>query len=267
MNNRDIINTIGFMLMILIIVIIYFFRYNSNKLDENILNKTWYRYDYNTGYYEKIIFKNNRIDYYRPSKINDLSDYDICDKYTFDKKNYIFNLNCNKKIKINKVDLKKVLLSIDNREKEFYLNPEDSLYNEFESYFDKSIIEYNKSKIQALDYIKINEEKLYEVLNGKEYSKIVFMGDKCSSVDCSLSFDVIEKWINKTENVYYYDIKDINEKLLVYLNKMDSELKNDINYYNNIYPRVIIVNNNKVIDNYNIKCNGFNCSDYYNNEF
>jgi len=267
MNNRDIINTIGFMLMIFIIVIIYFFKYNSNMVDKSIENKIWYKYDYNTGYYEKIILKDKKIEYYRPSKLNDLNDFDICEKYTFDKKNYEFNLDCKKEIKINKIEPKKISLTIDNKEKKFFIEPEESLYNEFELYFNKSVIEYNKSKEQALDYIKINEQKLYEVLKNNEYSKIIIKGDKCTSIDCSLSYEIIEKWISKTENIYYYDTKDINDNVLKYFNKIDSELPIDINYYNDIYPKVIISNNNKIIDTYNIRCNGFDCSEYFENEF
>ena len=61
MKNRDIINIIGFMIILLVIVVMYFFRYKSNTIDEDIMNKTWYRYDYTTGYYEKIVFNTTKL--------------------------------------------------------------------------------------------------------------------------------------------------------------------------------------------------------------
>ena len=65
MNNRDIVNTIGFMIMVLIIVIMYFFRYCFISIPEEIKNNDWYHYNISNGYYEKInindIYNNVRI--------------------------------------------------------------------------------------------------------------------------------------------------------------------------------------------------------------
>ena len=106
-----------------------------------------------------------------------------------------------------------------------------------------------------------------EVIIGEDYSKIVFIGNKCTSVDCVLGLDVMEKWISTTENVYYYDVNDLNRDLLNRLNRIDSSLETKYDFYNDIYPLVVIFNSGKLIEKYYINCDGFNCSKYYKNEF
>ncbi len=267
MNNRDIVNTIGFMIMLLIIVIMYFFRYSSNTLSSDIQKIDWYRYNYKTGYFEIFNINKNEFKYYKPSNINDLTEYDICNKYTFDKKNNQLNFDCGKSFKIKSFDDKKVELAINNDEFYFYKNYEDSLNHEFESYFEKSLIEYKKDKEQVKELIKINETKLYEVIKNNEYSKIVFIGDKCTSIECALGLDVIEKWINKTENVYFFDSNELDYRILNNLKKINNAFESNIDFYNGIYPRVIITNASNIIEKYEINCDGFNCSKYFNNEF
>jgi len=267
MKNRDIVNIVGFMIMLIIIVLMYFFRYDSNTIDDSILNKKWYRYDYNTGYYEIISLNKNSFTYYRPINSNSMNAYDLCNKYTYDKKKNSINLDCGKSIKIISVEDDSLLLSIDNKDETFYLNVDDSLNYEFESYFGKSIVEFKKDKSQAKDFIKINEEKLKEIISLDEYSKIVFIGDNCTSVDCVLALEVMEKWISKTENVYYFDNNDFNDELMNYLIDINNNIEKSDNFFNGIYPRVIISNNNKIIDYYEVKCSGFNCSKYNGNEF
>ena len=78
---------------------------------------------------------------------------------------------------------------------------------------------------------------------------------------------VMEKLISTTEDVYYFDVEELNEKLIKYLNTLNDKVLNDINFYNNVYPKVIISKNGKIIDFYELKCNGFNCTNYYKNEF
>ena len=267
MNNRDIVNTIGFMVMILIIVIMYFFRYSSNTIPEDIINKNWYKYNYKTGYYEIFNISKKEFKYYRPSNVNELTDYDICKKYSYDKKNNQINLDCEKSIKIVSYNKNKLLLLVDGIENLYFSNYEDSLNYEFESYYGLSVTEYKKEKSQVTDLIKINENKLYEVIKSNEYSKIVFIGDKCTSIDCVLALDVMEKLINKTENIYFYESNLLNYKTLYNLNRINNSLSNNIDFYNEIYPKVIITYNGKVIDKYNINCTGFKCTKYYENEF
>ena len=267
MNNRDIVNTIGFMIMILIIVIMYFFRYSSNTIPENISGKEWYHYNYKTGFFDKFNIKNNELVYYKPSNINELNEYDICKKYTYDKKNNQLNFDCGKSFKILSYDEKTVNIKINDEEITYFLNYEESINHEFEKYFEKSLIEYKKEKEQAKELIEINEQKLYEVIKSDEYSKIVFIGDKCTSIDCVLALNVLEKWINKTENVYFFNANNLNDKLLINLNKINKSFEKNYDSYNSIYPKVIITNNSNIIDKYDINCDGFKCNKFFDNEF
>lgn len=266
MKNR---NRMGFLLIIMVLLVITFVfgRMKLNNLDESMFNKNWYYYNHSTGYYDILYFKENSLKYYKPLNINDVSPYDSCTKYTYDRKNNILNLNCDKQIKINKVEDKKLSLEIDGRIMTFFTNINESKNYEFELYYGKSISSYKKDKSQAKEFIKINYDKLNEIINGNEYSKVVFIGNKCTSIECALGLDVMEKWISTTENVFYYEAEDINEELLNNLNNIDPILEKNINFYNNIHPLVLIFRERKLIDYYYIECNGFNCAKYYKNEF
>ena len=74
------------------------------------------------------------------------------------------------------------------------------------------------------------------------------------------------KWISKSENVYYYNAENLDNNLIKKLNKIDNSFEDNIDYYNDIYPKIIITNNNKVVDSYSIKCSGFNCKEYFSSE-
>lgn len=265
MKNKNIISVL--LIIIVVIFIVVFSRAKLNKIDENIYNKNWYHYNHNTGFYDVINFNKNKISLNKPINSNDATNYDYCRKYTYDRKNNILNLDCNKQIKIIDINDDMINLEMDDRNYVFFTNIEESLNYEFDSYYSKSMVEYKKEKSQAKDFIKINSKKLMEVINGEDYSKIVFIGNKCTSVDCVLGLDVMEKWISTTENVYYYDVNDLNRDLLNRLNRIDSSLETKYDFYNDIYPLVVIFNSGKLIEKYYINCDGFNCSKYYKNEF
>lgn len=265
MKNKSIINVI--LLLIIVVIIVVFSRSKLNSIDDNIYDINWYHYNHNSGYYDVIKFTKDSVSYTRPMNINEVSSYDSCKKYYYDRKNNILSLDCKKQIKFVEVKDNKLTLEIEDRTITFFKNINDSLNYEFESYYGKSIVEFKKEKEQAKDFIKINSKRLNEVINSSEFSKVIFIGDKCTSVDCALGLDVMEKWISTTENVYYFDVKDLNKDLLNRFNKINSELETDINYYNNIQPLVLIFKENKLVDGYYINCNGFNCNKYYKNEF
>ena len=240
---------------------------NLSSIDERIFDVEWYHYNHNNGYYDIIKFTKDNVEFTKPMNVNEVSAYDGCKKYTYDRKNNLLSLDCKKQIKFIETSDNKILLEIDGKATSFFKNAEDSINYEFESYYGKNIVEFKKEKAQAKDFIKINSKKLNEVINSSDFSKIVFIGDRCTSVDCALGLDVMEKWISTTENVYFYDVNELNNDILNRLNGINNELKKDYNYYNNIYPLVLIFKESKLVDNYYINCNGFNCSKYYKNEF
>ena len=265
MKNKNILGVIIFMIFIIILVVINFFRYKYNAIDEDLISKNWYRYNYKNGYYDILSFNNRKISLIRPTNINEPSIYDYCSKYSYDKKNNTFKLDCNVDLKIEYVDSNKLIVRNNNKKNVYFDNIEDSVNYEFENYFNKSMIDYKSERQQVMEFSQINEEKLFEVIESDEYSKIVFIGDKCTSVECFLVYDIMEKWISMSGDVYYFDSNDISEKVINYFYKLNNIY--DSNYFNGIYPRVIVTKNNRIIEQYEVKCNGFNCNKYYKNEF
>lgn len=266
MKNRRIYYILAIMIFIIIIMIINVLKYNYLSIDKKIQNTTWYRYNYTNGLYESLYFKDGNINYFKPTSINNTNSLDNCTKYSFNKKNNTLKLNCNKEIKIIKYDNDYLSLDFDGKNEKFFKNIEDSLNFEFEDYFQESITDYKKDKNQVTEIVKINESELYNVLREDEYSKIVFIGNKCTSIDCVLILDIMEKWISTNENVYYFDVNNITSKMINYINIISAS-NYTYNFYDNAYPRIIVSKKNKIVEQYELKCTGFNCKKYYKNEF
>ena len=75
MKNKNIIYIIGIFVITIILTILYIFKYD--KLDNDILNKNWYRYNYTNGYYDVFNIDEYKISYYRPSNENFTNEYVI----------------------------------------------------------------------------------------------------------------------------------------------------------------------------------------------
>ena len=249
---------------LIILAIINFFVFGFNSIDSNITNKKWYHYNFTTGYYDLLEFNKDKITL---KSFNTVKNYEKCSVYNYDKKNSALNLNCNEKIEIYKTEKNSLELKIDDYDKIFFDNNEDSINYEFKNYFGKTVIDYKEEKGQVTEYSKINSDKLISLMKEKGYSKIVFMGDKCTTIDCILALDVMEKWVIKSSNVYFFDSNEMSDTIINAISKTMPNFNKDINYYNGIYPKVLIVKNNKIVDSYDIKCSGFNCNSLYKNEF
>jgi len=266
-NNKIIYYIFVFMIFIIVLMIINILKYNILSIDKKIQNITWYRYNYNNGLYETLYLKNGTIEYFKPTSTNNTNSLDNCTKYSYNKKNSTLKLNCNKTIKVVAYDKDFLSIDFDGKNEKFFTNIEDSLNYEFEVYFQKSMPEYRKEKNQVTEINKINEEKLYEVLSDNEYSKIIFIGNRCTTVECTLILDIMEKWISTNQNIYYYDVNELNDNIIDYLNKNNNTTKYSYDYFDTSYPKVIVSQFNSIVDGYDIQCTGFNCGKYYKNEF
>ena len=204
------------------------------------------------------------MSYYRPSSENYTNQYDKCGNYRYNKKKKTIILDCNKEIVIKSSDKDKLTLLIDGEKNVFYTNIDDSLNYEFNKFYGKSMSEYKKSESQVVDLIKLPINSLINTIREKEDAKIIFMGSKCSSVDCLASYDAIEKWLTVSTNTYYINSDELNINITTMLNKINNAFSKEVDFYNEAYPRVIITNGGKIIDSYLIKCHGFNCSAFYN---
>ncbi len=259
--NKRTIYIMYFMIVIIIATLFVLIKYRSMTIDEEIMYKKWYNYESSTGYYNIMYFEKEKITYYKASNSNKTNVYDYCLKYNYNKKTKEYSLSCDKKISLLKLKKDRLELSIDGVRELFYLKPEDSLNYEFENYFNKSISEYKAEKAQNLELIEVNSNRFIEIIGEKENSTFVFLGDNCLSIDCTLFLDVLEKWISINDNVYYLDVKKLDDKELKQINKVNNFLEN-IDKYDDIYPTIVVFNNNKILDEYQIKCNGFNCTKY-----
>ncbi len=264
MKNRRYDYLIIVLISLIILAIINIFVFGFNSLDSDLLNKKWYHYDFTNGYYEVLEFTNDKIQY---NSFNSKTNYEKCSTYNYDKKKNTLNLDCGEIIEIYKSTDNSLELNIDDYDKVFFSNSDDSLNYEFKNYYGKSIIDFKDEKSQVTEYSQINSDKLISLAKEKGYSKIVFMGDNCTSIDCILALDIMEKWVIKSSNIYYFDANTIDNTLLNSMSKIINNFNTDVNYYNGIYPKVLIIKNSKIVDSYDIKCSGFNCNSLYKNEF
>lgn len=264
MKNKGIVYIVVTIILIIIVCFFCLFRYSFNTLDSKLVNKKWYHYDNLTGYYNTFYIDGTKFEYSSPENGSIFSE---CNKYVFNKIKNELNLNCGKTINIEDVNNNKLTLSIESKKVVFFDSIDDTLNYEFESFYSKSISEYKKEMSRVIDLIKIDSKRLIEILKSGEKSKFIFIGNNCSSVDCTLALDIIEKWISLSENIYYIDINEFTDSELININKVNENFSVDKNFYNDVYPKVITFENDQIIDDYLIKCNGFDCSLYETSKY
>ncbi len=250
--------------VIIVVIVSILFVFGLKSLDYNLLSNKWYHYDYKTGYFDILYLNNNELSFYKPNSDNLTDEYSFCKSYTYNKINKNINLDCGKTLRIKSINSEKLTLEINTQELSFYKDINKSIDYEFNKYFNITKEKYKYKTIQALEIIKISNDKINQIIKEENYSKIIFMGNNCRNVECYLISDVIEKWISFSKDIYYVNSNDLTNETLFDLNKIDNKFDIKLDNYNNIYPVVYVVSNNKVIDIYEIKCDGFNCSNYYN---
>ena len=246
------------MTVLIIVTIFYYRKYCYSTIDSDIINKKWYEYDPLTGYYDVLYFENNRIIY----KTNNDNEFNDCSKYTYDKKNKILNLDCDNKIEIKEIKDSSLKVRINEEEKLFFTKIDDALNNKFERYYKKNLSEYKKEYSRIKEILNINYNSLLEVLSLDDNSMIFVIGSNCSSIECSLVLETMEKNMSNN-NIYYFNIDNISDNELKYLNNItNNKININRDYYNGIYPKVLITNNYNIIDEYDFICNGLDCSKY-----
>lgn len=260
MKNRKLFLVILSMIVLILVSVFYYKKYYYDTIDISIMNKKWYKYDPITGHYESLYFKNNEFTYNTADENNE---YSNCSKYTYDKKNKVFNLDCGNQIKINSIKNNKLILTFNKNRQIFYNNINDTLNYEFESFYKKNLSEVKKELDRVKQLVKINYNSLLEILSSEEISKIYIIGNNCSSIDCTLVLDTMEKLISKNNNIYYLNINSLTDMELKYLNNItNNTFKDDRDYYDDIYPKVLVVSKSLVVDEYDFICEGLKCNKY-----
>ena len=64
------------------------------------------------------------------------------------------------------------------------------------------------------------------------------------------------------DNIYYIDSNQLTTTTIKELNKLNPKFSNDLLSYNDVYPKIMIIGNKQVVDEYLVKCTGFNCEQY-----
>lgn len=257
MKNRVMIYIFGSIILVIIVCFFCFYKYKNISLDANLLNKKWYQYDNSTGYYNTFYMNASSLSYVLPGKVN--SDFLNCKKYTFNKASNQLNLDCDKKIQINEISDEHIVLTIDSKKVKFFDNVDDSLNYEFESYYKQSISEYKNDMKRVSDLIKVNSKGFFEIIESGEKSKFIFYSNSCTTVDCALVLDLIEKLVN-IENIHYVNINEFSDAEFNKLISLSSDLSSDREYYDDIYPKVVVFENKELLENYELKCTGFSCT-------
>lgn len=255
MKNKNNIYVFFCLFVIILISLIFLFKYSTKTIDSNILNIKWYNYDVSNGYYNIFYINGDSFQY---STAKDDKSYSSCNKYSYNKKGKTLSLNCNKEIDIMEINNDNIILNIDAKKKVFFKNIDDSLNYEFKSYYGKTMSEYKQEKFQVKDIIKININRMIEIINNENNSTFVFMGEGCTSVDCILIYKELEHQYSDGKNIYYIDINDATESELQSLAKISDKFIVNKEYYNNIYPIILKVNKEEIKYN-EYRCNGFNC--------
>lgn len=232
------------------------------QMDSNILNKNWYRYDPKTGYYEVLNIKDDKLIYYYPESKKESEKYEKCSSYRYNKKQKYLILNCLKKMEIKYSNKETLVLMVDDVEKQFYLDIDSSFNKEFSNFYRKSLSEFKRENSYILDLNRSSITKMKEEIKEQSPTVAVMSGDMCNNIECDLFLLSLEKWIVDSDRVFYIDTTNISEEEINYFNTLNSKLGTYKDYYNNSYPRILIFNNNELINQTLIKCNGLDCSKY-----
>ncbi len=247
MKNRNVVIILTIMIFTIVLCGIKIFY--SAPISENIKNKSWYNYDIKTGAYSIIKIENDKFTY-----MSDSINLNNCLSYKYNKKAKTINLDCGVKISINNYDKDYINLKINENSITFFDTFEGTQNYEFEKYYEKSIIEYTNEKKEVQEILKVNINKIREL--GSDSSIIIFKGNNCNNLDCTLLLGILEKWNVDSSNVYYIDSSNINVNELI---NIDNDFSNYRLVYNSNYPLIIKYENGKIKDASLFKCNGFDC--------
>jgi hypothetical protein len=254
-NNRIVIVVV---LMICISTICCLYIYYNLPINENIKGISWYNYNIKEGIYNELKIDNDSITFYY------INSNQNCTKYNYNTKLKNIVLDCGITIHIKEVKDNYIVLVINNEENVFFKSPEETLNYEFEKFYEESIIEYTNSKKQVEEILKISVNKLKDIINQKDTSILVFKGNGCNNIDCTLLLGVLEKWNVDSQNVYYIDSSYFNEDTYNYLKSLNNKFDNYNSYYNSNYPFIIKLSNNVIVEGKEFTCNGFDCTFWKN---
>ena len=228
--------------------------YNT-PMDKDIKNITWFSYNIKTGAYDIIKIEDSKLTYMYEGE-----DFDGCSSYRYNTKRKILTLDCGKEIYIKDYSDTYMTLKINNETKTFFKTTDESLNYEFKTFYEKTIIEYENDKTQVKEILKIDINKFLELYSAEERNVVVFMGDNCNNIDCTLILGILEKWNVDSTNVYFIDSTFLTQSDTNKLNNRNKIFDMSTDFYNNSYPLVVTMGNSDIYEKKPFKCNGLDCS-------
>ena len=227
----------------------------NHPMDKDIKNVTWFNYNIKTGTYDILKIEESKLTY-----MYDGDEYDGCSYYTYNSKSKKVVLDCGKEIEIKDFENNNLTLRINGEAKTFFKATDDSINYEFQKYYGKSITEYKEDKNQIKDIIKVDYSKILEFYNSNEKNLVVYIGDGCNNIECTIALGVLEKWSVDNSNVYFIDSTNLTQTDINKMYNINIGFSKEVNYYNSNYPLILIVGNKEIYDNKYFKCNGFDCT-------
>lgn len=251
MKNKGLYILITILFIILVFCLLFYKKFTKYDIDKRLYNSIWYHYNYNDGTYSSIEFNGKQINYNNSS----ISNSDTCNKYDYNRKTNTFSLDCGISFEINEINDKNIVIAFKDKKEVYFNTIDESLNNEFKLYYSKTIDEAKKESNNVLDIIKVDYYKLNNYIDENNKTIFVFKGNKCTSIECFILNNVIEKWMSKSNNVFYINSESIKENVIFNIINREE--------YDSNYPFIIEYDKNSIVNKFYIKCDGFNCEKYY----
>jgi len=224
----------------------------SETVNENILNKEFYKYNKESGEHEILKFEITKLNYNGSSL-----DLNNCDSYKYNKVTNIIN-TCNKSIRIVSSSDEQLVLNINNKNHYFYTTIEKSYDDEFQKTFQMTEENYKKEGEELLTPYKIDYNKLIQIFNSNIKSYIYFTNDSNESTLFNKSF----LSITASPNKYVLNINELTKEQYDFLKANYTGLLNTLEEYTS--PYVIEIQNREVSNLLKIEIKGFNVNVYDN---
>lgn len=210
---------------------------------EDILNKTYYKFNTLTGDYESLKITNNSFEY-----VGEEFDLNNCNKYTYEEITGNMNLDCGTKLTIMANTDDVLMININNNNYYLYKNKENSFDKEFITTFKESKESFASKTFENIKNKNITENKLKELYILDQTSYVYVKKD---TYDYKSS--IVESKLNELENSYYINKSDISDFTYI----KEEELKTNS-------PLFIIIETDGIMNSIytkTIEFNGFNIKD------
>ena len=224
---------------------------------EQILNIDYYKYNTQTGNYDEITIKENKINYSGESlELNE------CKKYKFTETTNILKLDCNKAFRIVGFTEEALVINMNDENHYFYKEQEKSYNGEFQRKYKMSISAYKLQGEKEIEEKEITMERFNELIKQNTLSYVYIKGSNCKD-ECTFFNKQFSNFSTKN-NIYYLNSNKIKQSDIDKLNKNYKDFPLNISEYNYDKPVVYIIGNKKLIKILNINGTGFDYSKYNN---